>query len=320
MDNVEIRAVRAHERDATLKLWVDVFSHGAGDDGYFMRYFRDDPWYRDEDCRVAVVEGRVVSCVHVCRRPLQWHGQEILCGGIANVATHPEFQRRGLSGRLLLDAVEQMQRSGLAFSMLFTGKHGHYARAGWSTVQVPYRSVSLPAETPAPEGLVRHLSGWPVPDEVRGIYECLERPLMLVRPASYWHGWVGWNWRGAQDRGALMVAGPPDAPEGYLAASLDDRQPDRANVAELMAAGGRAEVELLRGLAHWMREHGRTAAQLPAGLSPEAEQLVATWGADKPATHGGMMLRAITLDELEMGEIESAYRTGAARWWPSDGF
>src|SRR3982751_5878395 len=101
-----------------LELWDIAFTPGRA---YFERYFRDDPWYQEGDCVGAFEGERLVSAVHLCRRPLEWAGRTVWCGAIANVATHPDFRRLGLSRDLLRLTTQRMETEGMDFSMLFTG-------------------------------------------------------------------------------------------------------------------------------------------------------------------------------------------------------
>ena len=55
--------------------------------------------------QVAVDAGRIVSAVHICRRTVACGDFRLTMGGIANVATLPEYRGKGLNTACLRAAI-----------------------------------------------------------------------------------------------------------------------------------------------------------------------------------------------------------------------
>lgn len=189
--SIEYRTLQTDEEDAVLDLWHEVFDVPRA---YFARYFEADTARKLEDTMVAVAnDGQLVSAVHVCRRFVRdENGTPHLAGCLANVATRPEFQKQGHSGRLLEMMVAHMQSIGCAWSPLGTGVFHHYARYGWQPVPTPFRRGSVVDTLPTPpDGMtVRPLifaDDWPA---MAKIYDAdnARRPLSVVRDDRYWPG------------------------------------------------------------------------------------------------------------------------------------
>jgi predicted N-acetyltransferase YhbS len=312
----ELRGLRPDEHDAALDLWGEVFGDDSRD--YFVHYFTADPDYRDDDCRVAVVDGALAAAVHICRRRMEWDGREILCGAIANVATRNQYRRQGLSRDLLRQAILRMEGEQFAFSMLFTGRYGHYGALGWELVATPRLQLTLPASQTLPEG-VRLVNPTPLPPAVPRLYQtCPHRPLHLIRPDDYFAHWPGWFWR--QDRGTqILLLGDEGAETGY--AVLNPRGGDEAPcVNELRAVDGTAEAVLLTAAAGLARERGSETLELPFLPQFGGQQVAARVGEASPEQDSFMMLRRVTVSPEEMERIKQSYASGAAQFWRGDDF
>lgn len=313
--DAELRSLLPEERDAALELWVEVFRDDTGE--YFNRYFEADPAYRDADCHVAAVDGRLAA-VLVCRRRMAWRGREILCGAIANVATREEFQRRGLSRALLARSIGAMEADGFAFSMLFTGTYGHYSALGWQQVVVPRLSVRLGTEGPGSRAAIQELSTQPIPPEVIALYDSLpRRPLHMARPPEYFEGWTGRYWRSGEEN-ALLLAGSEEA-LGYAVIRAQPRR-NSSWVHELRARDAAVEADLLEGAARWARRRGHELLNL--GFLPQfgGAEAAAGLGQVSREANDGLMLRSIKLPPEEMGRVTEAYASGEAQFWWSDDF
>jgi len=305
-----LRPIQAADHAEALALWEAVFMPGTD---YFHRYFAADPWYQDGDCLGAEVDGRLVSAVHVCRRPLHWRGRTVWCGAIANVGTTAEYRRQGLSRALLERAVEHMEATGVDFSMLFTGQHGHYGALAWEQVLTPRPVVTLgPGSASAP--LAEETPGQDV-SAYAALYEsCPAPPLLLQRTVPYYDGWVLWYWRHWK---ASLFYLPG---RGYAAARIPEAEELPLRVIEWRSVDPGAERALLLGMADRARAAGRD--KLVFEGAPQFGGLTALreLGEVEEATATPMMLRNVGLPEEEYREIVALYASGEAVWWPSDGF
>ncbi len=99
--------------------------------GYYFGFLRFDPFFHPRDMWVATDGEEVVSCLWVLRR-LFFDGERFLLGGgIANVATHPDFRGKGLASSLLEEAILQSKKEGLSFLILVTEIPAFYGRFGF---------------------------------------------------------------------------------------------------------------------------------------------------------------------------------------------
>lgn len=249
----QFRALRPYEQTECLDLWARVF---APSHDYFERYFQDPLWKPDYT-RVAVIEGRLVAAMQVVRRPVRLtSGKTLWMAGIANVATLPDYRGRGLASQLLRDLHAVMDAEDFAFGLLFTGIHEFYARQGWETLPLPlYRATPAPAD----------LGGWRFRvaepsdlERVQGWYETFyaDHPLSVARDDTYWRVWTRWddpNWRAK----FYIAEDPAGTPRGYLALETHyeidpqgSRIVSRIGLAELGAAPNDSEaVRMLIGFA-----------------------------------------------------------------------
>ncbi|MCA1595206.1 MAG: GNAT family N-acetyltransferase [Chloroflexi bacterium] len=284
-----------------------------GSPDYFERYYHADPWYCEGDSLGAWAGATLVSAVHLCRRPLHYRGDIVWCGGIANVATLEEHRGQGLSRRLLSLIIERMEKAGMGFSMLGTGRPGHYAALGWQAAPLPAPTVTF--ETPdGPTDSIPMEAAASITPEIQRIYQDgMPAPLRLDRPDAYFSGWVGWNLR----HSSVELLTLPR--RGYLAFSNPSESGAPAAVREWGAVDAETEAVLLAAAGRLARERGAAAMRLvavPVGGMSRLEGL----GAVARSRRGGTMFRNVSLPGSEYQEILRLYESGEARWWPADGF
>lgn len=326
------RPVHPDEYEEALTLWETVFGGGSRD--YFRRYFEADPWYQAGDCLGAWLDDRLVSCVHVCPRMLEWRGSTIRCGGIANVATLQEYRGKGLSRALLAQSLDLMWETECGFSLLFTGRHRHYAALGWEQVSTP-RTVLTIRDAPSHPRLERFPAE--VDEEIIRLYDHSPRPPLLVdrsAPASwdgtekrYFEQWVGWRWQnsGAEmlrlpERGYLVLKSPR-MPEVEAPSAGEQTSEPPLEVLEWRAVDAKAEAVLLRAAAVYAWEQGKRQVALPCRPYLAEEELFAEIGEVGLCESAGFgMLRNIGLPDTEFEEIRKQYEAGNCAWFAADGF
>lgn len=81
--------------------------------------------------RVAVREGRVVSCLTLLHAELCVRGARVPMGGIRHVATDPSEQNQGYAGALLRDTLVRLRRQGVPLSVLFPFSFRYYRKFGY---------------------------------------------------------------------------------------------------------------------------------------------------------------------------------------------
>jgi len=116
-----------------IDLWNLVFRDTPRD--YFERHLFFDPYVEYEHTRLLRVGDTLVSSVQITPRRMYVNGREVPFGGIANVSTHPDFQKRGYSSRVLKDAIRKMKEWSLPLSLLFTDINAFYERVGFVTLE-----------------------------------------------------------------------------------------------------------------------------------------------------------------------------------------
>ena len=309
---LEIRPVLSADYDDVLELWDTAFKPQPT---YFVRYFDgSDPWYREGDCLGAWIDGRLASAVHICRRPLEWRGGLAWCGAIANVATHPDFRRQGLSRELLHAATRWMDAQELAFSLLFSSQHAHYEPLGWQRVPVPRVTVTLAPDL-APPGLLYE----PLVREADAVVlhaEAPHRPLHLARPLPYWEGWVEWlRMERMPELECITVRSEAWAD---LLCPANAEQPGR--LMEWHALDAATEGAVLRKALLWAGALGKSEVVLEALPQLCGVGALEALGTVSVTTGGYLMLRNGTLSEREFQELVALYHTGAASWSPWDAF
>lgn len=329
------RPVHPEEYEDALTLWETVF--GAGSRDYFRRYFEADPWYQPGDCLGAWLDDRLVSGVHVCPRLLEWRGSTLRCGGIANVATLPEYRGRGLSRALLAQSLDLMWETECGFSLLFTGVPSHYSALGWEQVATPGPTLTLRESPGAPRLEARPAV---VDGEVLRLYQQSPRPPLLVHRSAppswdgtgkrYFENWVGWRWQSSRaemltlpGRGYLVLKAPP-TPE-QLAAAPEWRENEPAEppleILEWRALDAVAETTLLHAAAAHAWSQGKTRLRLPCHpFLASAEAVAGVGRLDLSETRGFGMLRNIALPDAEFEEIRHHFASGACAWFAADGF
>ena len=203
--SVEFRAVREEERDECVRLWCTVWQ-GDNED-YFRRYFYGDVEWLPYYTQVAVVEGKIVSAVQICKRMVGCGDFQLTMGGIANVATLPEYRGQGYNTECLKRAITVMEADAMDFSLLFTGINDYYARLGYATwprkgLLGTVREDFIPRPTVY---TVRPARGEDLP-AVYSLYNVAnrQRPIAVQRSEAYWRDWIGLS--PAKDPTDMLVA------------------------------------------------------------------------------------------------------------------
>jgi GNAT superfamily N-acetyltransferase len=185
--------------------------------GYFVHYFEGDPWYKPDYCRIYVEDGRILSALHIVRRDIRVGRANLVLGGIANVATDPDFRGKGYSSELLQDAARVMDQDQMDISTLYTGIQGFYARLGWRTLPMPrlfgaLRSSDLPLESKR-YGL-RTYNEESDAGALLGIYDSFNagRAMTVQRTESYWRSFVMHSFR---PPGTITLAEEEGVPVAY---------------------------------------------------------------------------------------------------------
>ena len=91
-----------------------------------------DACLRDEtpyDWYLCLLEGGIAAGLGVIEN--DFHERKDLAPNVCAVYTEPEFRGRGIAGKLLDNAVEDLRRKGVSPLYLLTDHTGFYERYGW---------------------------------------------------------------------------------------------------------------------------------------------------------------------------------------------
>ena len=213
---------REHHTDITrwTKFCASVFSYKPNPPpaSYFARHYYNDPRCDPALVRVLIYktphDAEIVSSVRIFRRTLSTAGnvQQIEAGGIGEVCTSPNHQRRGLSKILLKDAIQIMSSScqnnkenGMSCSLLHANpefrsvyaKVGNYASVSskWSLVPIQLQQLSsekISIERISNDWQIRPAKFPQDADQLQQLHsEYSERRLItVVRSVRYWKDYV----------------------------------------------------------------------------------------------------------------------------------
>ena len=132
-------------------------------------------------------EGTLTSVYTLFPFEMYLAGKRVKMGGLAGVASKPEYRRRGHIATLLKDALEQLRAAGIGWCLEYPFDPRFYARYGWQSVKSG-ALVEVPSET-----LLRRRA----PDAVRLKQEEVEQ----LRPIH--KRWAqGYNFTLSRDDGA----------------------------------------------------------------------------------------------------------------------
>ena len=123
----------------------------GGDIAPAERYFDPEKNPRVDLDRAFVVEEDEEVRASATVLPLEMFvdGEAAPMGGIAAVATHPAYRRRGYAGRLMRAALEDMRGRGIHLSLLAPFAHSFYRAYGWELATEGNGYTLKPDELPA---------------------------------------------------------------------------------------------------------------------------------------------------------------------------
>jgi len=92
----------------------------------------EDPFYEPNDRLLVWRDNRIVGHVRVTHRVMQFGPLQVPVAGLSDLAVSPEWQGRGIGGRLLEAAEDHMRRSGAMVGLIRTAVPHFFRRTGWA--------------------------------------------------------------------------------------------------------------------------------------------------------------------------------------------
>ena len=319
MADFAVRAVRVEEREECLNLWETVWP-GEGSPAYFRRYFYGDVEWLPYYTRVGVLDSKIVSAVQICKRVVACGDASLTMGGIANVATLPEYRGRGYNTECLKSAIGIMEADAMDFSLLFTGIHEYYAKHGFETVAQTLLAGRIRKDFTRRE--TRYIVRPATAADLSGIQACYNaynqhRPITVQRTPAYWRDWMRVDAQHIPD--TLRVAAAGENVVAYIntgvftSAIPYSADEVGASVIELATRNGLSAAEeadvtssLLETATAETLANGGTGLRLQIALTPAVRQAfesIVIAPEETPRTSGmarllrrGNLLRSLTME------------------------
>jgi predicted N-acetyltransferase YhbS len=130
------RPIQERDRLPLRALLNDVFrrSRGITDQDFLDDFPLPFAAANNQNCRVIVEEGRIVSHAALWERELIAEGSRLKVGVIIGVATEAPFRRRGHAAALMRDLQQTLHEEQYDIGLLWTGVPDFYRKLGWETV------------------------------------------------------------------------------------------------------------------------------------------------------------------------------------------
>lgn len=151
------------------------------------------------------------------------NGKSFEMGGIAAVATWPEYRRQGMVGQLLSHSLKVMKEAGQTLSFLAPFSFGFYRKYGWESysefVRYEIASNQLPKPEVAEGSTLRRIEADAA--ILNPIYEAYAKQFngMLVRNEGWWPKRVFSRKPGI----VTLYLNPAGEPEGYIIYQVKER-------------------------------------------------------------------------------------------------
>lgn len=141
---MEVRRIVEAEYDQVVELGGFAFQYTpdpAERERHFQRMRQSDIWG-------VFVDSRLASMMTVIPFETFVHGTALPTGGVAAVASWPEFRRQGHIRTMMTEALNEMRRKRQVLSNLFPFKQSFYAAFGWEPAGRRYRYTMPMSQCP----------------------------------------------------------------------------------------------------------------------------------------------------------------------------
>ena len=141
------RGLNENEIGPWAQFCADCFSYKSNPPpaSYFERHYYNDPSRNALFVRVMFYKGHIVSSVRIFVRHISIGTSAVKAGGIGEVCTLPEHRRRGLSSRLLHNAIQIMTEQKMKLSLLHAAPAFFpvYEKSGYSNVVSQWSTLTV---------------------------------------------------------------------------------------------------------------------------------------------------------------------------------
>ncbi|MGB3635605.1 MAG: GNAT family N-acetyltransferase [Rubrobacteraceae bacterium] len=266
------------------------------------RYFDPEQNPRMDLDRVHVIEedGQVRASATVLPLEMFVDGEAVPMGGIAAVATHPAYRRRGYAGELMRAVLADMRSRGIHLSLLAPFSHSFYRAYGWELATEGIGYVLKPDELPTSSGqrFVRDYLEEDVPEMQRLLeIEASQHSCGVRRSDGRWRQLLEGGDTELQGLQAAVYE-KEDEVEGYLLYKHSEREgktpPRRLTVYEILARTPEVHAGLLSFAAAYDPLEFEVKYETPRG-EPLHPHLKSSYVDAR--VHPDMMLRITDVEE-----------------------
>lgn len=156
----QIKEVPRADFNQIIDLWSLAFNIEDADPVIGTRQARDRITAlceRGMDYIVGAYDGDYVASVAaVIEFPTKLGDTWVTCGGIAGVATHPQYRRQKIVNQLLTDCLTQLHKREIPLSGLYPFDYDFYGAMGWGISDVRYKVDTLTAKLARIKGSARN--------------------------------------------------------------------------------------------------------------------------------------------------------------------
>jgi predicted acetyltransferase len=231
---LQLRGYREEDRGAVAR--VATMALGGSVEYWEEEYYALEKNPRLDPEQVYVVEehGEIRAAAAVLPLEVFFEGGTVPMGGIAAVATHAAYRRRGYASELMQAALRGMRERNVHLSMLHPFAHSYYRRYGWELATETIDYDLKPTDLPTSPEQKRVRAYWD--RDLRRMMTLLEEeasrhPLFVRRGEGRWRQIFA---RGEQEAAVYDVEGRV---EGYLLykQAQGDSPPRVLTLSELVA-------------------------------------------------------------------------------------
>jgi predicted acetyltransferase len=224
---LEVRGYRAEDEGSLVRLSAVAFGESIA---YWERYYDEGKNARMDLDLVLLIEedGEVRATATIVPLEVFVDEKVALMGGIAAVATHPAYRRRGYAGKLMRAVLQTMRERGMHLSMLWPFAHAFYRAYGWELAGEAVAYTLKPTDLPtSPEQ--KHIRAYreeDLPRMMELFEEEASRHLLCVRRSEeQWRSERFWmrEWGGKDP----VVYEREGRLEGYILYRMSDWREDR---------------------------------------------------------------------------------------------
>lgn len=186
------------------------------------------------------IEGKLASRLMVHPMRVYMQGRLMAMGGVAGVATWPEYRGRGAADKLMRAALSSMKSAGQTISLLHPFRFSYYRKLGWELLSEYRMYVCSPAMLQGLAGVKfttrRTEEDWRILDEIYTQY-AMRYNGMLHRDETWW----GKLLVGKSAHQAVCYDGDGN-PQGYVRYEASERT---MVIEEFVALSAEARMSLL---------------------------------------------------------------------------